>query len=360
MALKVFDGYDHYNTATDWRTRSGWLQYQQPSTNTTPIAFPTGRDGYGKCIQFQQSVTENYFVFGDRNQEGFLGFALQQQTAGCGTIIRLYDSVTELVNLYILMDPVNYAVVVYRGPPGDSGYALLGYSANNVWFGNTWNFFEVGWNISGSGSIEVRINNVTVMNLTGVNTNYTRTSPTILTANAWVDMMSIKGTNGAYLVDDFYYCDTVAGAGTYPCNTFLGDVKVDTLFAIGNNAVQWTPLTGSNYQMIDETAMDSDTSYNYSATTGQEDTFNFSALESKVITVLGVQLTGAWKKDDAGSRVIKQALKSGATEVYGADHSIPSTTYAYFTDIWVVNPDTSLSWTVTDLNSIIAGYNLVS
>jgi len=136
-------------------------------------------------------------------------------------------------------------------------------------------------------------------------------------------------------------------------------VSVDTTFPVSNGAVQWTPLANSNWQEVSEIAMDSDTSYNFSSTPGQTDLFNMGALRAATSVVLGVQVTGAYRKDDATARQVAQQIKSGATQSAGTTNSIPSG-YAYYTDLFVLDPNTAASWTVTAAGSAEIGYNLVA
>ena len=84
-----------------------------------------------------------------------------------------------------------------------------------------------------------------------------------------------------------------------------------------------TPLAGSNWQEVAETAMDLDTSYNYTSTPGQQDTLNFGALAGTITTLYGIQLTYAARKDDAGARSVKSIVKIAGTSYAGATRLAP-------------------------------------
>lgn len=368
MALKCFDGFDHYANATDWKSRSGFIQYQQPATNATPITFPTGRNGFGKCLSMDQTFTANYIVFGDRNVEAIVGFGIRLNVTGTGNHIIFWDSLTGLTQMEFYLNPVNYTVSLYRGAKdnqanGQPNGTLVAASANNVWSGNVWFFLEIDLKIGSSGSCEVRINNEVVLTFSGNTVGPATTgSPPVSPGSTW-DIMSFTGSNingsGQTQVDDLYYCDTTVGPGSFPADAPLGDCRVSTLFAEGNDTVQWTPLANTNWQEVAEIIFDGDTTYNYTSTPGDQDLLNFQPLEATTALIYAVQLTGAYRKDDAGVRTLKQALKSGTTTSFGTTYSLPDS-YVYFSDLWVLDPDTSANWTLLGVNGLHAGYNLVS
>lgn len=360
MATVVADGFDHYNNLTDFLARTGALQWQlvanQPPSS---YSFPTGLTGYGKAFQWSshQNISEPAHiirgVWNVRNQEGYIGFRINIPS-GWSFQISFGDGVAGSTQAYVQFNAGNYSVLVYRGDN-----TLLGTSANNVWQSSTANFVEFHFKIDNSaGIIEVRNNGNVVLSVTGVDTQ--------VSANAWSDLIDLLpftsgiGVAPSVTIDDLYYNDTTSGPGVIPCNTYMGDMRVATLFAIGNDSIQWTPLTMTNWVEISEVAMDSDVSYNSSATPGQQDTFNFNVVESLLDIFYGLQITGAYRKDDAGTRTIKQAMKYSSTTAYGSDWNVPDTVYSYFTDLFVLNPNTGLNWTLAEVNALAAGYNLVA
>lgn len=361
MALKIWDGFDHYGATADFLSRSGFLQYQLPSPQLT-ISFVTGRNGFGKAVKLDSGNSNSALraVFGDRNAEAFFGQAMMIPAGTLASIASVYlvlmDNVAAAPQVTIYFNANNYSIQIFRGSISGTSIHL---SANNVWTGDVWNYVEVRGKIDNSaGVIDVHINGVSVTSVSGVDTQ--------ATANAWfdsADFFVVPPPSGASFIwlDDFYYCDTTTGAGATAANTFLGDVRVATLFATGDDSVQWTPNSGANnFSRINEIAMDSDMSYVSTATATNQDTYVFQPLVNTVATIFGIQLTIAGRKDDAGSRVIKQVLKSGGTTDFGADHALPDVTYAYFTDQWILDPNTSANWTRTNVNAIEAGVNMVS
>jgi hypothetical protein len=365
MALQIWDGYDHYNDESDFLARSGFLQYGVGGQST--IQFVTGRNGVQRAVTWNKaglSYTGFNYVFQQRVASAFVGFALNLAQGLAPVTFEFYDSIGARNQCTFMFRFDNYSFGLFKGNAEIAGVEVNGdgggpgtplyLSGNNAFTPASWFFVEIWPTIdSSAGSFEVRFNNIVVANVTGVDTQ--------VTSNAWWDIMYVSGASGeGVVIDDFYYGDTTTGAGIHPAESPIGDCHVATLFAVGNNSVQWTPLTGTNWQEVSEISMDSDTSYNYSPTVGQEDLLNFGALPSGTVVVFGVQLTGAYRKDDSGGRQIKQAVKSGSTEVYGPDHALGEELYVYFTDQWILDPNTDLNWTVSGVNAMAAGYNVAA
>lgn len=370
MALKAFDGFGHYKQAADFLSRSNFLQWQILSTAAPTISFPTGLTGYDQCLSLATGTNTLgqtswlRAVFGDRNQEFYLGFRFKGTVSsggsnGSGVWLGFYDTIGAAAQFCIHFDETNYAVEVYQGSLFSPG-ALLGASANNVWMGGVGFFAEIHAKVdSSAGAVEVKVDGVSVLSLTGLDNQST--------ANAWADALNIMASpkspaSTTVYFDDFYYCDTVAGPGTIPCDTFLGDCRVATVFATGNDVVQFTPLANANWQEISETAMDSDVSYNYDSVAGDQDTFDFQPIENTLSTIFGLQLTYATRKDDAGAHTIAGVVKIGGTSYpYGSPNSVPaSSTYTYFSDLWILSPATGLNFTRTEINGAALGYKLVT
>jgi hypothetical protein len=236
-------------------------------------------------------------------------------------------------------------VAVYLGSGTGT---LLTLGPNNAWTPNVWVFLEVGAKIdSSTGSVEVRVNGVTVASVSGINTKST--------ANVWFDNVKLSTNFGNLPIDNFYYNDAT---GSAPYNGFLGDFRVDSILPEADSAVQFTPLANANWQEVSEVAMDSDASYNYSSTPGDQDLFDMGALDSHDASVLAVQITGAFRKDDAGDRSIKNAVKSGGTTAYGAVDPLYDGFYAYYSDVFVQDPNTSAAWALSAVNAMKAGYKV--
>ena len=257
-------------------------------------------------------------------------------------IIRLRDGST--VQLSVTVEADN-SIGVRRG---DHTGALLAQSSPCKIGAGAWHFVELKATIHNSaGSVQVRLNGVTVVAVTGLDTQNT--------SNAYAT--EIQFWQG--YIDDLYVLDTT---GSAPHNDFLGDVRVRTLYPDGaGSSTQWTPSAGSNYQNVDETGTaDGDTTYNSSSTAAQKDLFTFSNLPDASGTVYAVQERWKARKDDGGTREARSVVKSGATTNSGQTEALGSSYVGYIGDIHSVNPDTAAAWTISEVNAVEAGYELIS
>jgi hypothetical protein len=347
--LKAFDGLDHYDDADDMQARAGFLQYAVPSANNA-LTFVTGSNGAGKAARFTtaNNVRCCTIHFGEDNATAFFGCKLRLSH---GAEFQVRDSFAATTQCAVLFDPADKSIALFRG---DSTGTLLFRTDANAWVVNTWFMFELMATISNTlGSLLTRINGVGKAGSVGVDT---QTTGSALWSALRVLAQHGGVGNSTVDIDDAYYLDTVAGPGPYPMNTFIGSARVETLFANGNDAVQFTPLSGTNYQMIDEQAMDADTTYNSSATYLHKDSFNFGALSVTAASIFGVQLTTAARKDNAGLLYIQQFLKQGGTEFPSAADLVLSDTYQYYSEVWAFDEYTSKPWSVSAVNSLSAGY----
>lgn len=372
MTTRGFDGFDHYNALADLEARSNFIQWQKTVWGggfTFNVSFVTGLTGYGKALSLTTAIiggpTANIStlreVFGSRNQEFYVGYRLKG--VGTGAWLIFGDSIgsgSYVTQFSVHVDEGNYALEVWSGNGIISTGTLLYATANNVWPGDVGFFLEIHVKIatSGAGTIEFKVDNV----LVGSASITTQRS-----VNAWSDVIDIAASpvtsnSETILIDDAYYNDTTTGPGMFPMNSWAGDSRVASQFATGNDVVQFTPFANTNWQEISEVAMDSDVSYNFDNTAGDQDTFTFNPLVNTLSSIYALQLTYATRNDGAGTRTIAGVVKiAGTSYVYGSPNNVPaSATYVYFSDIWYLSPATGLNFTRTEVNAADFGYKLVT
>jgi hypothetical protein len=159
----------------------------------------------------------------------------------------------------------------------------------------------------------------------------------------------ITSSSGSYpLIDDLIVHDNEAG--------FFGDVQVETIRpdAAGNHT-DFTPLAGSNFQNVDETTPDGDTTYNFSSTVNHKDTYRLAdlAAASGDIKALMVHITS--RTPEACTDTQKIALYDGVTDVDGSDAMSSAQTFIHrregrITDLGGVNP-----FNIAGINNLRAG-----
>lgn len=114
-----------------------------------------------------------------------------------------------------------------------------------------------------------------------------------------------------------------------------------------------------NYQLVSENSTDGDFTYNASGTVGQTDLYALNNPVATNSTVLAVQLTGCYRKDDANARSVAQVVESGGLTASGAIHTV-NASYTYTLDVMPVNPITSSAWTAAVVNAMQIGPNVVT
>lgn len=361
MTLVDFDGFDHYASSSPAdiinRRASGWQwsQASGPPTWVTP-----GRGGFGSAIQ----LSGNCEVAGTLTTPlatGFFGIALRVVGAVIASyasypVIEILDShgLSGVVQLTLVLNMASNGIDIWRGASVTG--TLLGSTPNNSFTWAAWSYLEVEAKIDPSaGTVTINNTGQQVVALTGLNTRNT-----INSQFDGVAFVAIGGSPTDIQIDDFYISDTTTGSGAFAFTGFAGDVRVATLNPIANaGTIQWTPLTSSNWVEVSEVHNDGDTSYNATTTVNDKDLFTFGALSSTISIVLAVQVTGSFRKDDAGTHTIQQHILSGSTEVTGATQTVPMT-YVYFNDFWTTDPNTGIAWTTTGVNALVAGYELTT
>jgi hypothetical protein len=339
MSLIGYDGFDHYRAEADLYTRTGGIEWT-PNGGGASLVSP-GRNGYGQCLSaLAINVTAQ-----STDSTLYVGFALN---LSAGLQININDITSGSQQLYFNI--VAGTININRGTIGGPA---IGSAINVIPRGTTtpWCYLEIGTFCDPSvGWIIIRVNGQQVFSYNG-NTKGGGASTVIVN--------ELLFSSSAFAIDDFYMCNSIADPGTYPCNTFLGDVRVFTAFPTGNDAVQWTPLTGTNWGEVSEVQMDSDTSYNSTSIVGNQDTFVFSVLSGTINRIICVGITGSYRKDNAGVCTTEHVLKSGASVGTGASYA-PSTGYGYWTDLFKHDPNGSVDWTLTAVNALRAGYKRLS
>lgn len=116
-------------------------------------------------------------------------------------------------------------------------------------------------------------------------------------------------------------------------------------------------ISTMNAQNVNEIVFDGDMTYNTSITPGQEDLFNCDSTIPSTLNIIGIQVIGAYKKDDANPHTMTQHLRSGATDAAGTVFTLNSSWF-YTSDIYILDPDTGSNWTVSGANNIKIGYKL--
>lgn len=201
-----------------------------------------------------------------------------------------------------------------------------------------------------TGSIEVRANPTPgAPNAVGTFSGDTRNAGT----SGVVDLVvlgtrSSLGTALSCQMCDFHISDD-----------FQGDVSFARLLPTGAGAAAtWTPSAGSNYQNVDETSTDDDTTYNEDSTPGNIDSHAMENLTPAAATVIAVLVNNVAKKTDAGPRTTRNKVRLSGTYSNGTNRNL-TTSYMNYQDVFTTKPGGG-SWSVTDVNNVEAGYETIA
>ena len=335
MALRFIDGFDHYTIPDDLSQK--WNSYNLTSTSF-PFGPTTGRRADSTALRIRND-TDWVSITLDNQSTWYVGFAMYLFGNETSALMRFYDSdVSAQAYVNITSSGI---IQLYRGT------TLIASSSNSIPNGS-WNYIEVRLTIANSGGVfEVRVNEQVWVTYTGD----TQQSSSLSTANR----ISIYGRDVHIAYDDLYVCDGTGSAN----NTYLGDVRVDTVrpSGAGNHADFSRQGGASNWENVDDTSIDDDSTYNYSNTVGHKDSFDCANLPSVTGTINGIQVSLGARKDDAGSRILRALARLSGTDYEGSDLA-PGTDYRFYRQIWEQNPDTSAAWTEAQINGAEFGYKV--
>ena len=342
--LRDYESFDDIGGSLTRFVEKGWN-----FGGNSPVIQTIGRFGtYG----FRSADNSVFFSKDyDAQPTWIIGFAFTNNVISSASFIcAFYDTVGANYQISLTLDGAG-RIQLRRGAGGGTILA----TGTKLLLPGIYNYIEVKLTIHDStGSAEVRVNELTDITVSGVDTKNT--------SNASADRIyfhEISGTHRGYY-DDIYVCD---GQGSAPFNDFLGDCRVQSLLPSGNgNSSQLVGQDAdstNNYQNVDDpTGPDDDTTYNESSTVGNKDTYVYGDLESGSGTVYAVKPNIRAKKDDAGARSIASVARLSGTEVDSSNASI-GTSYGYYSDIRTTKPGGG-TWSIADVNNAEFGVKITA
>lgn len=342
MAVLFMDGMDHYNLT---QAPSKWNLGVSLLYNSSG-----GRFGGGTLNHDASNFAKTAAVTVPSTTTFIIGVAVKldtSQPSAFTALLWLADGSTTQCELRY--GPLGQFAVYSNGSQVGSA------SSNGLLTLNVWHFLE--WKVAisastGANQCVVRLDNVEILNLTGVSTKVSSNT----SANSVNIGRSVSTQNGMSW-DDIYVLDNT---GTQN-NDLLGDSRIETLYP--NGAGNYAQLTangaGTNYGCVNEHPADDDTTYVSGNSVGNIDSYAFSDPTGTISTVFAVQANMRARKDNAGTRTIARLTRQSATDYVGSDFAL-TTSYQLFRDIMENNPATSAAWTSSDITGIEAGIKVTS
>ena len=157
-------------------------------------------------------------------------------------------------------------------------------------------------------------------------------------------------------IDDLALNDTSGGVDDSWCGD--GRVGMQTPNAAGD-VTGLTPSSGNNYECVDDFPNDGETSYVRDIVIDDYDLYNLTPCGLTDVEILRVWAEARAREENAVGGLCRLGLKTEATEYWSAADLFLLTSYAPVVGTrHSVNPNTSLSWTIEQLDALQAGFKV--
>jgi len=373
MALLFMDSFDHYATAditekwTQIVAKEEWSDYEDlpvigaygrnSSQGIRMAVGNTSRCGNPVSVTLAPTDTDlviagaafKYNNFTNLSQE--VNPKVNSDTAsngGSNWLFAIKD--TNTYQVWFRLN-TNGTISAFCG----AGYpsTLLGTTTGSLQV-NVWAYVEFKVLIHGSaGTVDVRINGVNSLSLTGVNTQAGTSAIWNVARFGYIAVST--GSTITCDIDDVVVMD---GSGSYN-NAFIGDVTISILNPNGaGNSTDWTPSAGSNYQCVDEDLVNDDTDYVSSSTLNTKDLYAFADAPAGA-DIRAVQVLAAVRKGAEGPGQVTLVTRSSSTDYDGAAQGIGGTTYSYVRQVLETDPATAAAWSESGFNAAEFGIKKV-
>lgn len=334
------DSFDHYGNSTVFMRDGAWAELVSAAPSTDQARTGTRSLEFGAS---NSAIARR--VFGGTKSVVGVGFPIYMEDLPTANrslaAIEFRDNANE-TQVTIIVESTG-ALAAYAG--NKLTPTLLGTSSALI-TANAWNHIEGRVRIGGTdGSVEVRLNGVTVLNLADVDTDATGAGEVSQYATRnWTSRIQ----NGFY-IDDVIAWDDQGGTN----DDFVGDKKVFTDFPTSDTAdVGWAPLSGATrFAMINEASPDGDTSYDQAGDTGDVMGVGFANVDASIVNIVAVCMAHKSRKTDAGDCNVQLTVSSSGTDEDGVDRPM-TTAYTLYHDAFDVDPDTGAPWTTGGANAM--------
>lgn len=353
MSLIFCDGFDHYgldeSNMTDGvyaEVDAGGTLWSLSTANPRTGTHALRRDSLGSGEQMVRRV-----LGGAKTTVGQAAAVYFSALPGANDRFVLYDF-RDTANVHQVSVVIQSTGIIDVKRGTDSGVSL-GATASPAVVAEAYQHIETLVTFDHeTGSVEVRVNGVTVLSITGADT--------VATLNEECSQVALlcgrnfsSGAPGLDTdIDDYFVYDD---SGSFN-NTFIGDRRVLTLFPNADTAQEdWVPSTGSDsFAMVDEADPDDDSTY-LSAAAGISPApvteLELGDLPAGISAISAIQLVHRSRKTDAGDANMQLSAVSAASEAAGTDRPITEA-YTYYHDVIEADPDTSAPFTPSAVDAL--------
>lgn len=290
-----------------------------------------------------------------------LAFRFKFSAFGQGPICTFYGDTGDNSNgnriISVTIDTLG-AISLFKGWRTYDNSWRAAKSANGLISPGEWHHIQVKLTVTGfsdggntiSYDCIIKLNDVEIINCSDTTALYDGVGIINKLGPFWV----VGGTTCFY--GDLYIVDS---QGTD--NDFLGDLAGIAVFPIGVGATSnFAPSVATdNWQLVDDTLPDEDSTFVSSDTVGDLDTYEYPDIVlPSGSEIISIQNNIYAKKDNAGSRSIAGACRSGGTNYIGLDdHPTDGVgvslgnSYRYEKQNLNMDPATGVHWTQSGYNA---------
>lgn len=366
MAIQFMEGFDSFNTAslstTNFVTDSGSEAYfdnsgtniSSFSINASITPFAAGKS-YRQTGSGMATLDLGYVVklpFVTNNQRFTVGTYLNYDVAGVeGPFMHFQAAGTNLFSIAPRSDGR------IRIQTSNSTTVFLAESAAGVVTNGSWLRVEVDVtiNTSGNDTIEVFVNDVSVLSFTGAVTN---TLPDRVRFGCGFSANTVLFGRGNYYFDDIYVLNNNGTGRT----TRLGAWRIEAINPTSEDVNTNVTYTGGTNvsDRVGANSNDGDTTYAQAAgAVGDGCIYDSTGtLSGNPTTIFAVSVSHTVKRTDAGSRNTCNLIKeSGGTVTEGASTALLSN-YGFISSVWESRPSDSAAWTRSEVEALRFGFRV--
>ena len=343
MSLLYFNGFDFLTTALIQDQATSYISYGYSTTTRYSYGgsvYNTATASGSMHVAYEFTDTgSNYLIFGVAFR-----WSISSNLYNWG--VAFYNSEGSQCHIAPTEDTGQIQLRI-----GLSG-TLIDESDLDVWIDAQWYYLEGKLSCTNSSDYEIRLDGETIMSGSGVDLQAQSSAGASI-----VYLYGGYGNSGNARYDDLYVCDDQGSNN----NNFLGEVIVRTLLPSGAGTyTQWTPLSGSNYENVDEESPDEDTTYNETGVLDNQDSFAMGDLPDSGVAIHGVKTRAIANKEGAGFRAMKNFVIVNSSK-YNEDKNTLHIDYAVQDgSIIEQNPDDSQDWEVADIDAMEVGVQLAA
>lgn len=336
MGMLFCDGFDGYSVSAD--LARNWVPVF--GLNTIPFVSNAGRLGGGALQNTGSQTALRYINAAAWNwstaQTGVFGFWMKMSAApaAISTIFRLVNNAnTTQASVRML---TNGLLAAYDQSETVQQAVGITNVADNLWH---WVEFRIGGNYNGGqlgiGYVDGLQNWASSANPGSVSTTFALLTPATQTIT----------------YDDIYVYDNTTLVNPQLSQFPIGPQYITYKRPSADSSVQFAPDSGgTNFNRVNETVPDGDTSYVQSATVGNADEYTYGALGFTPVSVTSTMLSVDAKNPGAGTVNLKVRCHSGATTSDSTAAQV-SSNYNVFRRVFDQDPNTSAAWTGANLDS---------